>query len=66
VRFVTGLPNTRSGKRLRRAIQALCESRDPGDPATLDDPAALARIRDALPQAGILHDTDSTLQGASR
>jgi propionyl-CoA synthetase len=29
VRFVTVLPKTRSGKLLRRAIQAVCESRDP-------------------------------------
>jgi propionyl-CoA synthetase len=30
VRFVTALPKTRSGKMLRRAIQAVCEGRDPG------------------------------------
>ena len=30
VYFVTLLPKTRSGKLLRRAIQALCEGRDPG------------------------------------
>ncbi|NLZ40324.1 MAG: propionate--CoA ligase, partial [Comamonadaceae bacterium] len=29
VRFVSGLPKTRSGKLLRRAIQAVCEGRDP-------------------------------------
>jgi propionyl-CoA synthetase len=44
VRFVTGLPKTRSGKLLRRAIQAVCEGRDPGDLTTIDDPAALAQI----------------------
>ncbi len=46
VRFVTILPKTRSGKLLRRAIQAVCEGRDPGDLTTMDDPAALQQIRD--------------------
>jgi len=44
VRFVTGLPKTRSGKLLRRAIQAICEGRDAGDLTTMDDPAALQQI----------------------
>ena len=43
--FVTLLPKTRSGKMLRRAIQAVCEQRDPGDLTTMDDPAALQQIR---------------------
>jgi propionyl-CoA synthetase len=51
VRFVAGLPKTRSGKLLRRTIQALCEGRDPGDLTTLDDPAALAHIRGAVDAA---------------
>ena len=46
VRFVTVLPKTRSGKLLRRAIQAVCEGRDPGDLTTMDDPAALQQIKD--------------------
>ena len=46
VRFVTVLPKTRSGKLLRRAIQAVCEGRDPGDLTTMEDPAALQQIRD--------------------
>ncbi len=46
VRFVTLLPKTRSGKLLRRAIQAVCEGRDPGDLTTMDDPAALQQIKD--------------------
>ena len=46
VRFVTLLPKTRSGKLLRRAIQAVCEGRDPGDLTTMDDPSALQQIRD--------------------
>ena len=45
VHFVSLLPKTRSGKMLRRAIQAVCEQRDPGDLTTMDDPAALQQIR---------------------
>ena len=45
VRFVTALPKTRSGKLLRRAIQAVCEQRDPGDLTTIEDPSALQQIR---------------------
>ena len=48
VRFVSALPKTRSGKLLRRAIQAVCEGRDAGDLTTMDDPAALQQIRDRL------------------
>ncbi len=48
VRFVTLLPKTRSGKLLRRAIQAVCEGRDPGDLATMDDPSALQQVRDLM------------------
>ncbi|GAB3189086.1 propionate--CoA ligase [Hydrogenophaga aquatica] len=48
VRFVSVLPKTRSGKLLRRAIQAVCEGRDPGDLTTMDDPAALQQIRDLV------------------
>ena len=36
--FVTLLPKTRSGKLLRRSIQALAEGRDPGDLTTIEDP----------------------------
>jgi len=48
VRFVTLLPKTRSGKLLRRAIQAVCEGRDPGDLTTMDDPSALQQILDVM------------------
>jgi propionyl-CoA synthetase len=48
VHFVTLLPKTRSGKTLRRSIQALAEGRDPGDLTTIEDPGALEQIRDAL------------------
>ena len=48
VHFVTGLPKTRSGKMLRRSLQALAEGRDPGDLTTIDDPSTLEQIRKAL------------------
>ena len=48
VRFVPLLPKTRSGKLLRRAIQAVCEGRDAGDLTTMDDPAALQHVKDLL------------------
>ena len=46
--FVNLLPKTRSGKLLRRALQAVCEGRDPGDLTTLDDPSALQEVRDLV------------------
>jgi len=48
VHFVTALPKTRSGKMLRRSIQALAEGRDPGDLTTIEDPTALEQIRSAV------------------
>ena len=51
VHFVSGLPKTRSGKMLRRSIQALAEGRDPGDLSTLDDPGTLANIKALLESA---------------
>jgi propionyl-CoA synthetase len=48
VHFVSLLPKTRSGKTLRRSIQALAEGRDPGDLTTIEDPGALQQIREAL------------------
>lgn len=46
--FVSGLPKTRSGKMLRRAIQALAEGRDAGDLTTIEDPSTLQQIRELL------------------
>ncbi|HEX7648009.1 MAG TPA: propionate--CoA ligase [Noviherbaspirillum sp.] len=45
VHFVTLLPKTRSGKLLRRSIQAICEGRDPGDLTTIEDPTSLQQIK---------------------
>lgn len=46
--FVTALPKTRSGKLLRRALQAIAENRDPGDLTTMEDPAALLQAKERL------------------
>ena len=46
--FVAALPKTRSGKLLRRAMQAVAEGRDPGDLSTMEDPAALAQVQQQL------------------
>ena len=51
VHFVTMLPKTRSGKVLRRSIQAICEGRDPGDLTTIEDQSALAQVQDAVKPA---------------
>jgi propionyl-CoA synthetase len=51
VRFVGVLPKTRSGKLLRRAIQAVCEGRDPGDLTTIEDPSALEQIKELVRSA---------------
>jgi propionyl-CoA synthetase len=48
VHLVSALPKTRSGKLLRRSIQALAEGRDPGDLTTIEDPGALEQIRIAM------------------
>ena len=47
VHFVNVLPKTRSGKLLRRAIQAVCEGRDTGDLSTIEDPTALQQLQEA-------------------
>ena len=48
VYFVTALPKTRSGKLLRRSVQAICEGRDAGDLTTIEDPGALEQIKAAV------------------
>jgi propionyl-CoA synthetase len=52
VHFVAALPKTRSGKLLRRAIQAICERRDAGDLTTIEDPTALQQIRELVEPRG--------------
>lgn len=48
--FVEALPKTRSGKLLRRMLQAVAEGRDPGDPSTMEDPGVLRQIEQQLNQ----------------
>ncbi|NMM28714.1 MAG: propionate--CoA ligase [Glaciimonas sp.] len=48
VYFIAQLPKTRSGKLLRRSIQAICEGRDPGDMSSIEDPTSLNQIEGAL------------------
>jgi propionyl-CoA synthetase len=50
VLFVSALPKTRSGKLLRRALQAVAEHRDPGDLTTIEDPSALQQVKDLMAQ----------------
>ncbi|WP_291588715.1 propionate--CoA ligase [Comamonas sp. UBA7528] len=50
VLFVTTLPKTRSGKLLRRALQAVAEHRDPGDLTTMEDPGALQQVKELVQQ----------------
>ncbi|MDF4002073.1 propionate--CoA ligase [Luteibacter sp. PPL552] len=57
VYVVSSLPKTRSGKLLRRSLQALMQGADPGDLSTLDDPNALEDVKRAIrrgPQGGSL------------
>ncbi len=51
VLFVNLLPKTRSGKLLRRALQAVAEQRDPGDLTTMEDPTALNQVKELLATA---------------
>jgi len=48
VHFIVQLPKTRSGKVLRRSIQAIAEGRDPGDLTTLDDPFGIEQVKKAV------------------
>ncbi|WP_429950813.1 propionate--CoA ligase [Comamonas sediminis] len=51
VYFVASLPKTRSGKLLRRALQAVAEKRDTGDLSTMEDPTALQQVVAAMTAA---------------
>ena len=44
VYVVEALPKTRSGKLLRRSIQAIAEGQDPAEVPTIEDPSALDGI----------------------
>jgi propionyl-CoA synthetase len=48
--IVEALPKTRSGKIVRRALQAIAEYRDPGDISTMEDKNVLLQIQDVIAQ----------------
>jgi propionyl-CoA synthetase len=50
--IVDRLPKTRSGKILRGVMQKIADSEEYKMPATIDDPAILAEIKQALEQVG--------------
>jgi propionyl-CoA synthetase len=50
VYIVNALPKTRSGKIVRRALQAVAEGRDPGDISTMEDQAVLMHIKEVIEQ----------------
>ena len=50
VDIVNALPKTRSGKIVRRALQAVAEGRDPGDISTMEDQAVLMHIKEVIEQ----------------
>jgi propionyl-CoA synthetase len=53
VYVVTALPKTRSGKIVRRALQAVAEGRDPGDISTMEDQTVLAQIKTIIEQSAV-------------
>ena len=46
--IVEALPKTRSGKIVRRALQAIAEQRDPGDISTMEDKNVLLQIQEVI------------------
>jgi propionyl-CoA synthetase len=46
--IVEALPKTRSGKIVRRALQAIAEKRDPGDISTMEDKNVLTQIQNVI------------------
>jgi propionyl-CoA synthetase len=48
---VSALPKTRSGKIVRRALQAVLEGRDPGDLSTLEDKNVLIQIQKIIQES---------------
>jgi len=49
--IVEALPKTRSGKIVRRALQAIAEHRDPGDISTMEDKNVLNHIQEMISKA---------------
>jgi len=49
--IVEALPKTRSGKIVRRSLQAIAEHRDPGDISTMEDKNVLNQIQEVISRA---------------
>ena len=54
---VDRLPKTRSGKILRATMRKIADGEKYTTPATIDDPAILGEIDDALQEIGYAHNT---------
>jgi propionyl-CoA synthetase len=54
---VAGLPKTRSGKILRGTMRKIADGEPYPMPATIDDPAVLDEVGDALARAGLANKT---------
>jgi len=52
--IVARLPKTRSGKILRATMRKIVQAEDYALPATIDDPAILDEIADAVRSAGLI------------
>jgi propionyl-CoA synthetase len=52
---VARLPKTRSGKILRGTMRKIADSEDYSLPSTIDDPAILGEIEEALKKVGYAH-----------
>jgi propionyl-CoA synthetase len=55
--IVAGLPKTRSGKILRGTMRKIADGEPYPMPATIDDPAVLGEVGDALAKAGFVNKT---------
>jgi propionyl-CoA synthetase len=58
---IARLPKTRSGKVLRKTMRAIADGDSWSMPATIDDPATLDGVREALRAHGIVGVVDSTI-----
>jgi len=52
VAIVGRLPKTRSGKILRSTMRKIADGKEFNVPSTIEDPAVLGEIQDALKKAG--------------
>lgn len=57
---VKRLPKTRSGKILRGTMRKIADGEDYSMPSTIDDPATLDEIEEALKKVGYVHKSSDT------